>query len=344
MCPAEILFIHLIWYVGECYSFKSPSAPLRALTSVSEQQRDVGRRTPSEAPGPVFVLLPEFQTSPLDHQTENQTAPNGLDLSAPQRDLFQPLPSNLEMETQRTAADFHSVSLNSPDFFKLASAAAENSPKSAVRFKDGGVGSSNPFDAPPSTFADPFTSPSGEDGLFLSPHLVVTNPFHKAAAASEAAKDPPIKDLFSASLLTPEDTSSPLSARTPELLSRTVTRDLLQDLSGSEEPSSYALSHNPFTAVPNGTPAVFKPPPEDLPSRSQPTLSTPPESSDVGELPKVVLATPKGSKVEILQATPFVQARSLSASSDQSSPELARVRTLGGIWSPKNTVVLTCKC
>lgn len=295
---------------------------------MSEQERggkDVGRESPSEAPGPLFAPPPQFQSSPLDPETENQTAPNGLDLSAPQRDLFQPLPSNLERTSQKTTADSHSVSPDSPDFFKLASVGAENSSKSAVPFKDGGVRSSNPFDAPPKTFADPFTSPSGEGGLFPSPHPVVTNPFLKAAASEAALK-------------TAEDAFSPLSAHTPESFPRTVTRDLLQDFSASEEPSSDTRSswYNPFTAVPNGTLDIFKPPPEDLPSRPHPapTLSSPPERSDADKPPKVVLATPQGSKHNILQATPFMQARSLSASSDQSSPELARVRTLVGIWSP----------
>lgn len=310
---------------------------------MSEQEtssEDVGRKTPSEGPGPVFAPPPELHlSSPLDHKTENQTVPKGLDLSAPQRARFQPLPSNLEMATQKTTADSHSVSLNSPDFFKLASGGAETSSNSVVPFKDGGVMSSNPFDAALQTFANPFTSPSEEDGLFRSPPLVATNPFHKAAASEAAIKqDPPLKeDLFGASLLTAEDTFSPSSAHTPEPFPKTVTRDFLQDFSGSEELRSDTPSsrYNPFTAFSNGTPDIFKPPPEDLPSRSHPspTLSTPPESSDAGRPPKVVLATPEGSERDILQATASLQARSFSVSSDQSSPELARVRTLVGMWS-----------
>lgn len=304
---------------------------------MSEQERrseDVGRKSPSAAPGPAFAPPPEFQTSALDRQTENQTASNGLDPSALQRDLFQPLPSSLEMATQKEGADSHSVSLNSPDVFKLASAGAESSSsKSAVLFKDRGARSSNPFHAPPKTFANPFTSPPGEDGPFLSPHPLGTNPFHEAAASEAAIK----QDLFSTSFLTAEDMFSPLCAHTPVPFTRTVTRDLIQDFSGSEEPSSHTPSsrYNPFTAVPNGTPDIFKPLPEELlsGSRPAPTLSSPPEKP-----PKIVLATPKGSKHDILQASPFIQARSLSASSDQSSPELARVRTLAGIWS----LVLLC--
>lgn len=307
--------------------------------SVSDQEmssKDVGRKTASEAPGPVFGPPPDFQGSPLDREAENQTAPNGLDLPAPQRELLHPLPSHLETATQKTTADPPSVSLNSPDLFKLASVGAENSSKSAVPLNDGGVRSSNPFDPPPKSFADPFTSPSGEDGLFLSPHPVVTNPFRKAAA-SEAAIEPPMKELLSASLLAAEDTFSPSSAHTPEPFPRTVTRDLLQDFSGSEEPSPHTPSswYNPFTAVANGTPDIFKAPPEDLPSGSHPaaTLSSPPESSAADKLPKVVLATPQGSKYDVLQAAPFPWARSASTSSDQSSPDLARVRTPVKIWS-----------
>lgn len=303
---------------------------------MSEQEtrsKAVGRETPRESPVPVFA------PPPLDHQTENQTAANVVDLSAPQRDLFQPLPSNLVMATQQTPADSHNVSLNSPDFLERASAGAENSSKSAVQFRDGGVRSSNPFDAPPQICANPFTSPSGQDGPLPSPHPVVTNPFCKAAASEAAIEQvPPIKeDLFSTSLQTAEDIFSLLSTHTPEPFPRTVTRDLLRDFSGSEEPSSHTRSsrYNPFPAVPNATPDIFKSPPEDVPSRSHPspTLSSPPESSDVDTLPKVVLATPQGSKHSIVQVTPLIQARSFSASSEQSSPELARVRTLVGLWS-----------
>lgn len=328
---------------------------------MSEQEtssQDSGRTTPSEANGHGFAPPPEFQSSPLDRPTENQTAPNGLDLSMPQRDLFQPLPSTLEMATQRTIADSHSVSLNSQDFFKLASVEAEKSSNSAVPLKDGGVRSSNPFYAPPQTFADPFTSPSEEAGLFLSPQPVVTNPFRKPAASEVAIEqDPPIQDLFGSSLLTAEDAFSPLSVATPEPFPRTVTRDLLQDFSSSEEPLSNTPSsrYNPFTAVPNGDLDIFKPPSEDLPhpaprrSRPTPTLSSPSESSNTDKPPMVVLATPQGSKHDILQATPFVQDRSSSASSEQSSPELARVRTLVGIGIlallliPKITV-FSCDC
>lgn len=275
---------------------------------------------PCVAPPPVF--------SPLDHETEIQTLPNGVDLSAPQRDLSQPLPFNhLEMSTQETPADSHTVSRNSSDFFKLAYVGATNSPKSTVLFKGGGFTSPNPFDATPKTF-DPFTCPSGEAEISLSQHPSVTNPFHNAATGQadifQAVKqDPPIKDLFSPSILTNEDVFSPLSAHTPEPFPRTVTRDLLQDFSGSEEahtntpPSHY----NPFTDVSHGTPDIFQPLPKDISGRSYPTSSF--SSADM--LPNV-LATPQGSSV--LQAAPPIQARSLSASSSQSSPEMTRVRTM----------------
>lgn len=271
--------------------------------------------------------------SPLDHETDIQALPNGVDLSAPQRDLFQPLPSNhLEMSTQETAANSHTVSVNSSDFFKLASVGATNSPKSTALFKGGGVTSQNPFDAAPQTL-DPFTSPSGEAELSISQHPSATNPFHNAATGQadmfQAVKqDPPIKDLFSPSLLTNEDVFSPLSAHTPEPFPRTVTRDLLQDLSGSEEaPTNTPPSHyNPFTDVSRGTPDIFQPLPKDISSRSYPTSSF--SSTDMLEN---VLASPQGSSV--LQAKPPLQARSLSASSSQSSPEMTRVRTMVGIFS-----------
>ncbi|XP_011618393.2 uncharacterized protein [Takifugu rubripes] len=288
--------------------------------------KDIGRKTLSQDLDPCVAPPPVF--SPLDHETEIQTLPNGVDLSAPQRDLFQPLPSNhLEMSTQETTANSHTVTMNSSDFFKVASVGATNFPKSAVLFKGGGVTSPNPFDATPKTF-DPFTSPSEEPELSLSQHPSVTNPFHNAATGQadifQAVKqDPPIKDLFSPSLLTNEDVFSPLSAHTPEPFPRTVTRDLLQDFSGSEEahtntpPSHY----NPFTDVSHGTPDIFQPLPKDISSRSYPTSSL--GSTDM--LANVVLATPQRNSV--LQATPPIQARSLSASSSQSSPEMTRIST-----------------
>lgn len=288
---------------------------------------------PCVAPPPVF--------SPLDHETEIQTLPNGVDLSAPQRDLFQPLISNhLEMSTRETTANSHSPSMNSSDFFKLASVGATNSPKSGALFKGGGATSSNPFDATPKTF-DPFISPSGEAELSLSRHPSATNPFHNAATGQadffQAAKqDPPIKDLFSPSLLSNEGVFSPLSAHTPEPFPRTVMRDLLKDFSGSEEahtntpPSHY----NPFTDVSHGTPDIFQP---DISSRSYPTSSF--SSTDM--LANVVLATPQGNGV--LQAAPPVQARSLSASSSQSSPEMTRVRTMVVIFSlTSHQLLRTC--
>lgn len=279
---------------------------------------------PCVAPPPVF--------SPLDHETKLQTLPNGLDFSAPQRDLFQPLPSNhLETSTQETIANSHTVSTKSSDFFKLASVGATNSPKSGVLFKGGGVMSSNPFDATPKTF-DPFTCPSGEAELSLSQHPSITNPFHNAATGQAifqgVKQDPPIKDLYSPSLLTNEDVFSPLSAHTPEPFPRAVTSDLLQDLSGSEEAhTNTPPSHcNPFTDVSHGTPDSFQPLPKDISSRSYPTLSF----SSTG-MQGNVLATPQGSSV--LQAAPPIQARSLSASSSQSSPEMTRVRTMVVIFS-----------
>lgn len=290
---------------------------------------------PCVAPPPLF--------SPLNHETEIQTLPNGVCLSAPQRDLFQPLPSNhLEMSTQETRANSHNLSMNSSDFFKPASVGATNSPKSGVLFKGGGVTSPNPFDATAQTF-DPFTSPPGEAELSLSQHPSVTNPFHSAATGQadivQAVKqDPPIKDLFSPSLLTNEDVFSPLSAHTPEPFPRTVTRDLLQDFSGSEEahtttpPSHY----NPFTDVSHGTPDIFQPLPKDVSSRSYPTSTF--GSTDM--LANVVPATPQGSTV--LRAAPPIQARSLSASSSQSSPEMTRVCITVGIWDHGWDLLRTC--
>lgn len=255
--------------------------------------------------------------------------PNGVD-------LFQSLPSDqLEMSTQKTTANSHDASLNSSDFFKLASVGAQNSLKNTSLFKDAGVSTTNPFDSTPKTFADP----SAEVEFPLSQHPVVTNPFHKdAATEDDLFQHPPMKEnLFSISHLTNEDVFSPLSAQTPEPFPRTVTRDLLKDFSGSEEPSANTPSsqYNPFTGVSNGTPDIFRPLPKDIPSGLDPasTLWSPSERSDVEKPPNVVLATPQGSKHNILQATPFVQARSLSASSSQSSPEMSRVGTGVGIFS-----------
>lgn len=253
--------------------------------------------------------------------------PNGVDLS-------QPLPSHRpEMANQTTTATSNNVSLNPSDFFGLASVRPQDPLKSSVPFKDGGVGSPNPFDATPETFADPFTSPSGEAELFLPQHPVVTNPFHQAAA-SEAdlfqafKQDPPIKDLFSPSLVTEEDVFSPLSVQAPQPFPRTVTRDLLLDFSGSEEPYTNTASgqyNSTITGVSDGTPDIFQPLPKDTAIRSYPApvLSVPPGGS--GTEPSVVLATPRGNKHDIFQATPFIQARSLSESSGQSSPEMTRV-------------------
>lgn len=233
--------------------------------------------------------------------------------------------------------------MNSSDFFKVDSGGAQNSSKSTVLFKGGGVRSPNPFDAPLKTFDDPFPSLAGEGELFHSQQPVVTNPFHKAATSEadlfQAVKqDPPIKEnLFSTSLLTKEDAFSPLFVHTPETFPRTVTRDLLQDFSGSEEPyaDSPSSQYNPFTDVSKGTPDVLQPLPKDIPRGLCPTsiFSSPSESSDVDKLPNVVLATPQGSEYNIPLATPVVPARTFSGSSGQSSPEMTRVRTVVVIFS-----------
>lgn len=293
-------------YYKSCYTWYVPVLALISISGQETSSKEVGRKTSSEYLSPISVPSPVFQSSPLVHETEIQTVPNGVD-------LFQPLPSHqLEMSTQKSTASSPDASLDSSDFFKLA-------PQTL-----------NPFDSTPKTSADG----SAEVELPLSRHPVVTNPFHQAAATeAELFQHPPMKEeLFSTSHLTNEDVFSPLSAHTPEPFPRTVTRDLLKDFSGSEEPSAKTppSQYNPFTGVSNGTPEIFRPLPKDTPSGLFPasTLWSPSVRSDVEKPPSVFLATPQGSKHNILQATPFIQARSLSASSSQSSPEMSRVGIL----------------
>ncbi|XP_078131800.1 uncharacterized protein LOC144534043 isoform X2 [Sander vitreus] len=174
---------------------------------------DVGRKTSKEVNlDAVFVLPPEFQSSPRDLQPEMKTVENGAEFSDHPKDLFQTLTPNGVQGSFQTSTlaqnvsangHFYDVSLNSPDLFKPIPAQTQNLSKtlhlkSSDLFKDEGVNlfqaaegekllhterttEVNPFDKSSSIFVDPFKYPSNmEDNLFQSPPPMMTNPSYTA--------------------------------------------------------------------------------------------------------------------------------------------------------------------
>ncbi len=171
-------------------------------------KKDVGRDTTEEVNfDTIFVPPPEFQSSPLDFQSEIKTVENRAEVT---EDLFQAftpnhMPGGFQTSTvtqkkTSTNGHFHDVTLNSPDLFKPIPDQTHNLSKtsqlkSSDLFTEEGVSlfqaakgedllhaerarEVNLFDKSPSIFVDPFKSPlNKEDDLFQSPQPMMVNPF-----------------------------------------------------------------------------------------------------------------------------------------------------------------------
>ncbi|XP_044040782.1 uncharacterized protein si:cabz01007807.1 isoform X3 [Siniperca chuatsi] len=181
-------------------------------SSKGHVMEDVGRKTSEVNLDTIFVPPPEFQSSPLDLQTEIKTVENGAQFSEHQKDLFQALTPNHTQGLFQTSTlaqnasangHFHDVTLNSLDLFNPIPDQTHNLSKtlqlkSSDLCKNDGVSlfqaakgedafhaentrEVNLFDKSPSIFEDPFKSPSNkEDDQFRSPQPMMANPFHTA--------------------------------------------------------------------------------------------------------------------------------------------------------------------
>ncbi|XP_073330655.1 uncharacterized protein [Pagrus major] len=209
------------------------------LESGSKSQEEAGRKSSEVDFSTIFVPPPEFQSSPLDLQSEIKTVENGAKFSEPQKDLFQvltpnPVQGRFQASTlaQNKSANghFHDVTLNSPDLFKPVPVQIQNfsenlQSESSDLFKDEGVNlfqaakgedslnaerprEVNLLEKSPSIFVDPFKSPSNkEDDLFRSPQPTVGNPFRTATTNGDLFQAVPTKsgEIFPKDPSTKED-------------------------------------------------------------------------------------------------------------------------------------------
>ncbi|XP_071315569.1 uncharacterized protein [Trachinotus anak] len=365
----------------------------------------------------IFAPPPEFQRSTLDLQPEIKTLENADKSSEPQKDLFQSLTHNHMQDlfhtstlTPNTSANghFHIDTLDSSDLFKANPPQTENLSSLSLQSKNSDLFKGevedplqaakgtdllhtahaekvNLFDKSPSSFVDPFKSPSNKaDDLFQSSQPTVVNPFYTApnngadlfqAVPTKSGEyfnvkknkqDPSTKE--GTSLQESLDIFSSSSRNTVNPFPSPITRDLFQDFSSLEDPfgTTPSKQYDPFQDLSNGTPDIFQPLPsktngsdisEITPSNtaskaaySTPSFNSTPElkldtlsSPDLSEAtleslpaiqPKpfntpgdVVLTTPKGTKHDILQPTPFSQAINLSVPPSHSPSEMTHVPT-----------------
>ncbi|XP_069564034.1 uncharacterized protein [Brachyistius frenatus] len=256
----------------------------------------------------VLVTASEFQSSPLDIQTEE----TGARLSEPQthnhkQDVFQT--STLGQDATFNGL-FHDVTLSSSDLFPANPSQTQNlsetlQSKSFDLFKgeaedlfQAAKGDDllqtapgkevNLFENTPSSFRDPFGSPSNkEDDLFRSPQPPAPNPFYttagKEADLFQAPKSGELfhveenkqdsstkgKDLFGMSFMEDLDTFPSSSTNTIDPFPSPITRTLFQDVSSLEDPfgPTPPKQHDPFQDVWSGTPDIFRPLPSQGNSR-----------------------------------------------------------------------------
>ncbi|XP_027143715.1 uncharacterized protein LOC104925772 isoform X2 [Larimichthys crocea] len=248
--------------------------------------------TPSEGNlDAIFVPPPEFQSSPLDLQTEIKSAEDEAEPSEP------PLQGHFQTSTlarnPSTNGHFRDVTLNSPDLFRPVPAQRKNLSKtvelkSSELIKDEGVNlfqaakgedlfhaghtrEVNLSEKSPSIFTDPFRSPLNKEvDLFQSPQPVVSNPFYTAKTdGADLFQTVPTKngehpstteDLFGMSSMKNLDIFSPSATNTADPFPSPITMDLFQNVSSLEDPFGPTPSkqYNPFHSS-NGTPDIFQP-------------------------------------------------------------------------------------
>nr|XP_020443294.1 uncharacterized protein LOC109952517 [Monopterus albus] len=325
-------------------------------------KQDERKETSEEAH--LHVPPPEFQSSPLELQPEINTAENGDELSRSQKDPFQTYAHNrmqniLQTSTvgQNTSANgyFHNVTLNSPELFKANPAQPQNLGDN-LQSKN-----SDPFKAEVGDLLQ-----KREDLLCAKP-IKEGDVFHKSSSSFVDKQDlSPEEKLFGMSSIKNLDVFSPSSTNPVDPFPNPIRRDLFQDISSLDDPfSTTPKQYDPFQDVSKGTPDILQPFPLKTNSRDvfartpnaaaskathsaltvhspsemkldmsspsdlfQATPSLPaiqPESFNMPD--DVVLTTPKGTKHNILQPTPFVRARNLAMSPHHSPTEMSHVPT-----------------
>ncbi|KAM7377105.1 hypothetical protein PAMA_013741 [Pampus argenteus] len=333
--------------------------------SKSNGTEDVWRTSEDVSIDTIFVPPPEFRSSPLDFQQDSETVENGAKCSEPEKDLFKTLNNNhmqdlfqtsvLAQKASANGHHYHDITLNSPgvfettqtqnlsngsDLFKgevddIFQAAKEDGSHHAAHAKE-----VNLFDKSPSIFVDPFKSPlNKEDDLFQPPQLTVGNPFYSAMSKETAffqdvpTESGPVRPKSSSMI--DRDEFSLSSTSTFDPFPSPITRDLFQDSFSPmtlDDPFGTTKQFDPFQDISDGTTNTFKPLPPNTVNNSD-VFKTPSESlSDIqtksSNRPcEIALTTPQGTKHDILQATPFSQARNLSVSPSQSPAEMTHVQT-----------------
>lgn len=352
------------WFYSQISNFVQTNHLV--LSYQESNSEDVGRKSSDGDVGKI-VSLPEFQSSPLETEIKSAQNGADVSAPLKDLFQMSTLPqnptTNFHNVTLNSSDLFNPVSAQTQNLSK-SSDLFKNQGLSYFHAANGDAEqTSDLFETSPRTVVDPFTSPSKMEGeLFQSPQPVVTNPFHKATTSGTdfvpgIKPDPPSKDyVFGLSSPTDVDVFSPSSADTTSPFPSALTRDLLQDFSSSEDayPTSTSTQCNLFENTSKGTPDIFQPLPKNIydttPKKSYPTPSlnspletqldtpdlfkTPPLQSPSSNHPQLLdktlntFLTPQGTKHAILQPTPLIQARCLSVSPGQSSPEATHVCTI----------------
>lgn len=314
------------------------------------------------------VLAPpqEFQNTPLDLKPRPKLAmENGKQLSEHQKDPFQTLTHNSEEDVFQKASvgqntsergSFYDISLNSSDLFKANPAQPQGlsktmhsiNPDPSNKAVDGLFSAAKSeelfvtrhakdvgfFNGSPSTFVDPFSSPSNnEDDVFMSPQQNVVNPFPTASISKDPFQADPTKtedpfhfrgnqqdhsgEDFAAFSKENLDIVSTSSTNDPfDPFPSPIRGDLFQDVSSLDNPFGITTpkQYDPFQETSNRTSDIFQP---LAPSRS-------PAQPFSGHK-DIILTTPEGTKYDILQPTPFVRARNLAMSAKHSPAEISHV-------------------
>lgn len=206
------------------------------------------------------------------------------------------------------------------------------------------------FWSPQPMVANPFyTATTSEADLFQTVPTESGELFH----ITEDKQDPSTKeDLFGMSFKENLDPFSPSSTNTVDPFPSPITWDLFQDVSSSEDPFGTSKQYDPFQDVSNGTPDIFQWDTSNAASKatnSTPSLNGPsemkldmlssadlfkatPSESQPAVRPKSsdrphdgVLATPWGTKDDILQPSPFSRVRNVSMSRSRSPAEMTHV-------------------
>lgn len=220
------------------------------------------------------------------------------------------------------------------------------------------------FQTPKSTVANPFyTATEKADDLFQSPQPFYTAPtketdLFQADSTKKDKQDTKEKELVGLSFKENLSAFSTSSTNSVDPFASPIAKDLFQDVSSLDDPfgSTPFTKYDPFQDVFSGTPDIFR----RLPSQrraskniasdsSYSSLNSPSElkldvpdasSSHVFKKSKapppvppkpfqkpqeITLTTPQGTKHDILQPTPIIQAEDLSDSPGQSPSRMSNV-------------------